>query len=61
MVEGDVVAEGEAAGVVDAGVGGLSLEDGEEGEDHEGQTYVYGRRCEQALRIHVPTERRCGE
>lgn len=38
VVEGDVVAKGEAAGVVDAGVGRLFLEDGEEREDDEGET-----------------------
>lgn len=33
----------EAARKVDGGVGGLLLEDGEEGEDENGQPYVYGR------------------
>lgn len=33
----------EAARKVDGIVGGLLLEDGEEGEDENGQPYVYGR------------------
>ncbi|KAL6981006.1 hypothetical protein U1Q18_022641, partial [Sarracenia purpurea var. burkii] len=47
FVEGrDVVPQREAASVVNAGVGRLFLEDGEERENDEGQSYVNGRRSE---------------
>lgn len=50
---GEAVAVGEAAGVVDGGVGRLFLEDGEERENDEGQAYVNGCGSQQAVRIHL--------
>jgi len=55
-VNRNLTAVRERASVVDGGVGRLVLENGEERESDEGQTYVYGRRSQNTARVHLRRE-----